>query len=86
MLFLIVFKSLCSLLIAFFTCQDEQNQENFRVFSSNELNAATHGFHSSYKVGEGGFGSVFKVIYIYVSLSLACILNREFEVVFLLWC
>ncbi|KAF3440985.1 hypothetical protein FNV43_RR19271 [Rhamnella rubrinervis] len=39
---------------------DEQNQENFRVFSSNELKAATRGFHSSNKVGEGGFGSVFK--------------------------
>ncbi|KAF3442838.1 hypothetical protein FNV43_RR16756 [Rhamnella rubrinervis] len=39
---------------------DEQNQENFRVFSSNELKAATRGFHSSNKVGEGGFGCVFK--------------------------
>ncbi|XP_015902508.3 putative serine/threonine-protein kinase isoform X2 [Ziziphus jujuba] len=31
-----------------------------KVFSSHELKAATSGFHSSNKVGEGGFGTVFK--------------------------
>lgn len=40
--------------------QEEGNQENFRVFSSNELKSATGGFHSSNKIGEGGFGSVYK--------------------------
>ncbi|EXC16228.1 putative LRR receptor-like serine/threonine-protein kinase [Morus notabilis] len=39
---------------------DEENQENFRVFTYNELKAVTHGFHSSNKVGEGGFGTVYQ--------------------------
>ncbi|KAA8518757.1 hypothetical protein F0562_016469 [Nyssa sinensis] len=38
----------------------EQTSQNFRVFSSNELKVATHGFRSSNKIGEGGFGSVYK--------------------------
>lgn len=38
----------------------EQNQENFRVYSYNELKSATNDFHTSNKVGEGGFGSVYK--------------------------
>ncbi|KAK9985501.1 hypothetical protein SO802_030452 [Lithocarpus litseifolius] len=42
------------------TRQEEQNPENFRVFSHNELRSATNGFHSSAKIGEGGFGSVYK--------------------------
>ncbi|KAK7842144.1 cold-responsive protein kinase 1 [Quercus suber] len=42
------------------TRQGEQNPENFRVFSYNELRSATNGFHSSAKIGEGGFGSVYK--------------------------
>ncbi|KAJ0027730.1 hypothetical protein Pint_35613 [Pistacia integerrima] len=37
-----------------------QNHQNFHVFSSNELKTATHGFSSSNKIGEGGFGSVYK--------------------------
>ncbi|KAI4349157.1 hypothetical protein L6164_009789 [Bauhinia variegata] len=37
-----------------------ENAEAFRVFSSNELKSATRGFHHSEKVGEGGFGSVYK--------------------------
>ncbi|PON69283.1 Serine/threonine protein kinase [Parasponia andersonii] len=39
---------------------DEENQENFRLFTYNELRSATNGFHASNKVGEGGFGTVFK--------------------------
>ncbi|KAK4583279.1 hypothetical protein RGQ29_026175 [Quercus rubra] len=42
------------------TRREEQNPENFRVFSYNELRSATNGFHSSAKIGEGGFGSVYK--------------------------
>lgn len=40
---------------------DGQNPENFRIFSCKELKSATNGFHSSNKLGEGGFGSVYKV-------------------------
>ncbi|XP_041023135.1 putative serine/threonine-protein kinase isoform X2 [Juglans microcarpa x Juglans regia] len=38
----------------------EQDQGNFRVFSYNELKSATTDFHHSKKIGEGGFGSVYK--------------------------
>ncbi|KAK9291117.1 hypothetical protein L1049_009304 [Liquidambar formosana] len=37
----------------------EQNFQNFRLFSYDELKIATHGFRSSNKIGEGGFGSVY---------------------------
>lgn len=37
--------------------------QEFRLFSYNELKAATTGFKSSNKIGQGGFGSVFKVIH-----------------------
>ncbi|XP_020213206.1 putative serine/threonine-protein kinase [Cajanus cajan] len=39
---------------------EEDNDGNFRVFTYRELNSATRGFHPSEKVGEGGFGSVYK--------------------------
>ncbi|XP_057475222.1 putative serine/threonine-protein kinase isoform X1 [Actinidia eriantha] len=39
---------------------DQLGAENFRVFSYNELKAASQGFHPSNKIGEGGFGSVYK--------------------------
>ncbi|XP_050209319.1 putative serine/threonine-protein kinase [Mercurialis annua] len=34
--------------------------ENIYAFSYSELKVATNGFHSSNKIGEGGFGSVYK--------------------------
>ncbi|KAK7267663.1 hypothetical protein RIF29_20341 [Crotalaria pallida] len=37
-----------------------ENDGNFRLFSCNELKSATGNFHSSAKVGEGGFGCVYK--------------------------
>ncbi|TMW89723.1 hypothetical protein EJD97_016733 [Solanum chilense] len=37
-----------------------QISQNFTVYSYNELKAATHGFRASNKIGEGGFGSVYK--------------------------
>ncbi|KAG2690186.1 hypothetical protein I3760_09G175500 [Carya illinoinensis] len=40
--------------------REEQDQGNFRVFSYNELRSATTDFHPSNKIGEGGFGSVYK--------------------------
>lgn len=36
--------------------------QEFRLFSYNELKAATASFKSSNKIGQGGFGSVYKVI------------------------
>lgn len=38
------------------------NGERFRIFSYEELRSATQGFRSSCKIGEGGFGIVYKVI------------------------
>ncbi|XP_059305803.1 putative serine/threonine-protein kinase isoform X1 [Lycium ferocissimum] len=37
-----------------------QISQNFTVYNYNELKAATHGFRASNKIGEGGFGSVYK--------------------------
>ncbi|KAF4382193.1 hypothetical protein CsatB_016962 [Cannabis sativa] len=39
---------------------DEENNENFRLFTYNELRLATNGFSSSNKIGVGGFGTVYK--------------------------
>ncbi|KAK7251829.1 hypothetical protein RIF29_35383 [Crotalaria pallida] len=38
----------------------KENEHNFRVFTLQELRAATNGFHRMLKIGEGGFGSVYK--------------------------
>ena len=35
-----------------------------RVFSYSELRKATHDFSGANKIGEGGFGSVFRVIFL----------------------
>ncbi|XP_027351929.1 putative serine/threonine-protein kinase isoform X2 [Abrus precatorius] len=40
---------------------EEQKDQNFRIFTYRELDSATRGFHPSEKVGEGGFGSVYKL-------------------------
>ncbi|KAH7867464.1 hypothetical protein Vadar_033864 [Vaccinium darrowii] len=37
-----------------------KGDEDFRVFAYNELKAASQSFHPSNKIGEGGFGSVYK--------------------------
>lgn len=47
---------------------------SFRVFTHRELVTATRGFHPSEKVGEGGFGSVYKVIYA-LTIFLCLVLN-----------
>ncbi|KGN48142.1 putative serine/threonine-protein kinase [Cucumis sativus] len=39
---------------------DRQDSESFRVYSYNELKLATNGFSGANKVGEGGFGTVYK--------------------------
>ncbi|XP_039062511.1 probable serine/threonine-protein kinase PBL19 [Hibiscus syriacus] len=38
----------------------KEKQQNLRVFSLEELKDATDGFHRKLKIGEGGFGSVYK--------------------------
>lgn len=39
---------------------EEDTDGTFRLFTYRELNSATRGFHPSEKIGEGGFGSVYK--------------------------
>ncbi|MBA0559479.1 hypothetical protein Golob_016441 [Gossypium lobatum] len=38
----------------------KEKQQNLRVFSLEELSDATNGFNRTLKIGEGGFGSVYK--------------------------
>lgn len=38
----------------------EEKAHNLRVFSFSELRQATHDFNGLLKIGQGGFGSVFK--------------------------
>lgn len=38
----------------------KEKEHNLRVFTLQELREATSGFHRMLKVGEGGFGSVYK--------------------------
>ncbi|XP_016201511.1 probable serine/threonine-protein kinase PBL19 [Arachis ipaensis] len=38
----------------------KENQHNFRVFTLRELVDATNGFNRTLKIGEGGFGSVYR--------------------------
>ncbi|EOY07815.1 LRR receptor-like serine/threonine-protein kinase isoform 1 [Theobroma cacao] len=47
-------------LLSAYTEAEEENDQNFTVFSYSELKAATHGFSASNKIGEGAFGSVYK--------------------------
>lgn len=36
-----------------------ENSHQWRIFTYKELHAATNGFSEDYKLGEGGFGSVY---------------------------
>ncbi|KAL2348220.1 hypothetical protein Fmac_002220 [Flemingia macrophylla] len=38
----------------------KENEHNFRIFTLQELVDATHGFNRMLKIGEGGFGKVYK--------------------------
>ncbi|XP_028225840.1 putative serine/threonine-protein kinase isoform X2 [Glycine soja] len=40
---------------------EDNNDGSFRIFTYRELNSATRGFHPSEKIGEGGFGTVYKL-------------------------
>lgn len=40
--------------------KEKAKDNGFRVFELQELMEATNGFHRMLKIGEGGFGSVFK--------------------------
>ena len=44
-----------------YTEAEGENDQKFTVFSYGELRVATHGFSASNKIGEGAFGSVYKV-------------------------
>jgi len=46
---------------------------DFRVFKMETLAAATQNFHDDNKLGEGGFGSVYKVTYLTKAYSLSSI-------------
>ena len=51
---------------------EDNNDGNFRLFTYRELNSATRGFHPSEKIGEGGFGTVYKVIHSYILSLFSC--------------
>lgn len=60
------------------SCTDETVVESIRLFSYEELKSATQGFRPSCKIGEGGFGSVYKVIimlYIYWISSMTLLIE-----------
>ena len=38
----------------------KENEHNFRIFTLQELVDATHGFNRMLKIGEGGFGKVYR--------------------------
>lgn len=44
---------------------DSQALWNLQAFSYDELKIATDGFRSSNKIGEGGFGFVYKVVFLF---------------------
>lgn len=43
-------------------CPGLSRVKNIRLFSYNELCSATDNFHSSNRLGQGGFGTVYKVM------------------------
>ena len=48
-------------LYEFFCCFFVSGVHSVKVFSYSELRKATHNFSGANKIGEGGFGSVFRV-------------------------
>ncbi|KAG5002977.1 hypothetical protein AAZX31_10G050100 [Glycine max] len=58
---------------------EEINDESFRLFTHKQLKLATRNFHSSEKVGEGGFGSVFKGKLVDGSFVAVKVLSVEVE-------
>ncbi|KAJ8760255.1 hypothetical protein K2173_011667 [Erythroxylum novogranatense] len=60
--------------------------QNVNEFSFSELEAATNSFHPSTKIGEGGFGSVYKVqdtvLFSYLNLKLVVYVNDVCGLVF----
>ncbi|GMI71248.1 cold-responsive protein kinase 1 [Hibiscus trionum] len=61
--------------------QDPQgeNDENFTVFSYNELKLATRGFSTANKIGEGAFGCVYKGLHANGSIVAVKMLSIELE-------
>ncbi|RZB85816.1 Cold-responsive protein kinase 1 isoform C [Glycine soja] len=58
---------------------EEINDGSFRLFTHKQLKLATRNFHSSEKVGEGGFGSVFKGKLVDGSFVAVKVLSVEVE-------
>lgn len=57
MLLILIHLLTCNLFLAV------SGEKAVRIFSYNELRRATHDFSGANKIGEGGFGSVFRVMY-----------------------
>ena len=47
--------------------------ENITLYSYKELRIATENFSPDNKIGEGGFGSVYKVVVLVMILSFLCV-------------
>lgn len=47
--------------------------ENIKLYSYKELRIATENFSPANKIGEGGFGSVYKVVVLVMILSFLCV-------------
>ncbi|KAL2323264.1 hypothetical protein Fmac_027643 [Flemingia macrophylla] len=59
--------------------EGDNNDGSFRLFTHNQLKLATRNFHSSDKIGEGGFGSVYKGRLVDGSFVAVKVLSVEVE-------
>jgi len=59
--------------------QGDDDVHSVKVFSYNELRKATQDFSGGNKIGEGGFGSVFRVNMHNIFQHLIIVLNRQHE-------
>ena len=65
---------------------DRQDSREWQIFSFETISAATRNFSTKNKLGEGGFGPVYKVLSLSLSLSIyiymcvcVCVWERERE-------
>lgn len=64
-------------MICFVFCKGDL-PENVRGFSHNELKLATNNFHASNKIGQGGFGIVYKVLTICIWFIIVVLVERSY--------